>query len=345
MTDKKRIYEYDFLRAFAITTVILSHVFTKFDKTPLEYVIKEYINTLIRFSVPMFLFLAGALSKTEKIGSKRYWLKKIIRVAIPYFVFAIPGLLYPIWKYAWTASNWREITASLILGYKFGHFYIFIIITTYFLAYLSYKLKLFRHINLFLFISFILQLLWLALDETIFLKFGLHDEGYLQFNVQELIFYRNPFTWFYFYVLGLWYQENKHQKIISKNKVLIAITTLFLTISYILMRLFNYGDYTPYGSIIWSIYSVGWIFTILSINLKNLKLKQIITYISHRSYTIYLIHYAFIYLLTELSEIYDIKFQYWTNLIFFPLILSISLAIIYVVKRILKGRSPLVIGC
>lgn len=345
MTVEKRIYSYDLLRTFAIITVIISHIFTNFEQTPLEYEIKEYINTLIRFSVPMFLFLAGALSRIEKIGSKRYWLNKIIRVAIPYFIFAIPGLLYPIWKYDWTISNWREILFSLILGFKFGHFYIFVIIMTYFLAYLSYKIKLFRHINLFLILTFIFQIIWLALDETVFLKLRLHDQGFLQFNVQELIFYRNPITWFCFYVLGLWYQETEHQTLIGKYKNPIAITTLILTLLYIVMRLFNFGDYTPYGSIIWSIYSVGWIFTILNIDIKSPKFKKFVTYISHRSYTIYLIHYAFIYLFIELSEIYHIKFPYWSNLIIFPFILSISLAFIYLAKRILKGRSPLIIGC
>lgn len=345
MTIEKRIYAYDFLRTFAIVTVIISHIFTNFDKTPLEYEIMEYVNTLIRFSVPMFLFLAGALSNTEKVGSKRYWLKKIIRVAIPYLVFAIPGLLYPIWKYGWTTSNWRELIASLTLGYKFGHFYIFVIIMTYFLAYLSYKIKLFRHINLFLILTFIFQIIWLALDETVFLKLRLHDQGFLQFNVQELIFYRNPITWFCFYVLGLWYQETEHQTLIGKYKNPIAITTLILTLLYIVMRLFNFGDYTPYGSIIWSIYSVGWIFTILNIDIKSSKIKKIVTYISHRSYTIYLIHYAFIYLILEFSERKSLVLHYWTNLIIFPTILFLTLVIIYILKLILGKTSNILIGC
>lgn len=344
MTDEKRIQEYDFLRAFAIITVVISHVFTKFDQTPLEFEIKEYINTIIRFSVPMFLFLAGVLSRIDQAERKKYWFKKSMRVLIPYFVFAIPGLLYPIIKYNWTLDNYREVVASLLLGYKFGHFYIFVIILMYILGFVVHKLKFTNKINVLLLVTFLMQTLWLIFDEAIYKHFNTHANSFLQFNLQELIFFRNPFTWFFFFVLGLWYQQPKYQNFFKKYKYIFGISSVLLLIIIILMRYFNIGDYTPYGSVIWSIFSTVLIFTVLNVKVQNDKIKKVITYLSDRSYSIYLIHYIFLYIFIEAYEKNYLQIRYVSNFFIFIFIFSISLLIIELIKRGIPKYSKLIIG-
>jgi hypothetical protein len=70
-----------------------------------------------------------------------------------------------------------------------------------------------------------------------------------------LIFARSIFTWGFFFALGLWYQEQKSKDLISKYK---KYLNLGLILSFLILNIqifLKIGDFTPHGSIIWSIYS------------------------------------------------------------------------------------------
>lgn len=304
--------------------------------------IKEYINTIGRFSVPIFLFLSGLFFRTN--GDFKYLKDKVLKVLIPYSIISIPATIFLIWKYKWSFANLPEIIFSYLFGYKFGYFFIFIIILTYIIGFLVTKISLKKNINKFLIISFVLQLAWLAVDELVYKKFNLYDKYFYQFQINELIFYRMPITWFSFFALGLWYQDEKSKQLVKKlkNYIFVALGPSFLL--YNARIYFNFGDYTPYGSIIWSVFSTLMILSLLNINTENWKLKKLIEYISVRSFAIFLIHYFFLYTLVEIERLTSLKFVYAETLIFFPAIFVATLAVISAVKKITGKYSTWIIG-
>ncbi len=340
--NKSRIFQYDFIRAFAIITVVASHVLTNFENTHAEFKIKEYLNTIIRFSVPIFLFLSGVLFRTT--ADFEYLKKKFLRVLIPYSIVSIPALAFLVWKNNWNFSNLPEIILSYIFGYGFGYYFVFLILFMYILGYLVVKGKLIEKINLILFTSFALQFVWLAFDEFIYAKFGFRDIIIHQFNLNDLVFYLNPLTWSFFFILGFWYQKKENKDFIAKQKAYITTILILVFALYNLRIFFKFGDYTPYGSIIWSVFSTAIILFLTNMNVEKWKSSKAINYLSINSFGIFLIHYFFIYFLVEIEKSTGINFPYVATLIFFPAIILASIAVISAVKKIGGKKSMWIIG-
>lgn len=339
---KPRIFQYDFIRAFAIISVVFIHVFTSFANTSAEIETKEYINTIFRFGTVIFIFLAGFFFR--KNADSKYIKDRLKKILIPYTLISIPATAYLIYSQNWDISNWPEIILSYIFGYKFGFYFIFIIVLLTLIGYVLVKTKLIRHTNKLLIIAIIIQFLWLAIDELIYKNFGFYDKYFFQFRLNDLIIARSLFTWGFFFVLGLWYQEQKSKDLISKYKKWFNFGLLASFIILNIQILFNLGDYTPHGSIIWSIFSSLIIIFLLNLNVEKIKRRAGINYISRISYGIYLVHFFIIYLIFELEKELSIDIPYFTTLLISPVVLFLSIGIVEILRRIFKDKSMWVIG-
>lgn len=96
---KKRIFYYDFLRCFAILSVIACHVFaipvvriSNFGSWLWYYSL--FLNTLRDIAVPMFVLISGALLLDKKETLTKFTKKRINRVIIPYLVWTIIFILF-----------------------------------------------------------------------------------------------------------------------------------------------------------------------------------------------------------------------------------------------------------
>lgn len=104
---KKRIFYYDFLRCFAILSVIACHVFaipvvriSNFGSGLWYYSL--FLNTLRDIAVPMFVLISGALLLDKKETLAKFTKKRINRVIIPY---SLDNNFYTI--YIHVLSNWN----------------------------------------------------------------------------------------------------------------------------------------------------------------------------------------------------------------------------------------------
>jgi membrane-bound acyltransferase YfiQ involved in biofilm formation len=339
---KERIFKYDFIRAFAIITVVMSHIFTTFAVTNFEYGLKEYINTILRFSVVIFIFLAGFFFKDVKDLS--YLKTKVLRVLVPYSIVSIFATLFLAWKFSWGVDHIVELALSYLFGYQFGYYFILLIIINYIFGYIFVRTNLIKHINKLLLATFILQSIWLMIDESVYRYFNLSNVNFFQFQLNDFFFYRMPLTWLFFFVLGLWYRTEAAKKLVEKYRAWIFALTAASFIILNLQIYFNTGEYTPYGSIIWSVFSTLITLSIVNLNVENIGFKNAINYLSKYSYFIYLIHYFFIYLIIEYARMRGITVPYYLTLVFFPAIMLLSVLITELVKLIFRDKAKAIIG-
>lgn len=320
------------------------HTLTVFADTPNEVNIKEYLNTVLRFGVAIFIFLAGFFFRQNADWS--YIKSKLLKVLVPYTIVSIFASALLVYINNWNLSNVKEIIFSYLLGYKFGYYFIPVIIMMYFLGYLFVRTGLLKHINKLLVLATALQFGWLIFDEQIYQRFDLYNKHFLQFQANELIFYLMPLTWLFFFVLGLWYQKKESIEIVKKEKRTINLVLIFTIILLNLQIFMHFGDYTPHGSIIWSLLCTAIILFLVNLNYDGyiLKFRRQIEYLSKESYSIFLLNFFFIYGVFEIEKRADVNFPYWAVLILFPVVFLLTIGVIEVVKRIFGSKSVWIIG-
>ncbi len=319
---KKRIFIYDFLRAFAIIQVFVCHILTRFNRTQTDFLIKEYINTIARTSVPIFLFLSGYFFK--KVDLKKL-LKKLKKILIPYFFASIVSTFLLIEQFHWHILS-KQTFLSILFGYQFGQYFVFIIVYIYILGFLLKKLL---RKTLFILFIFLTHIFYLQIDECLFLHFRLHEKYFYQFQTGDFLFYRNPFTWFFFFAFGFFLRENKKlDKFFKQNKKTINILFLFIFIFYSIQYFYfplKTIEYTPYGSILWSIFSLLNILYLKYLDIKpSKKIKKIIIYLSKNSYYLFLIHLFFLFKIEQFLKNKQVPYAFSIIILLIDLFLTIG---------------------
>ena len=93
----KRIYWLDLLRIISILSMILLHVAASFwyvsPSNSYNWIIMNIYDSLVRFCVPVFLMISGALFLSQKeINIKKLYTKNILRLLISLiFIRGFPG--------------------------------------------------------------------------------------------------------------------------------------------------------------------------------------------------------------------------------------------------------------
>ncbi len=342
--NKKRIFKYDLIRAIAILSVLGAHIFTSFASSPNEVIIKEYINTIFRFAVTLFIFLAGFFFHDDKSFS--YLKQKIIRVMTPYTFVSIFAITLLIIRYSWKISDWPKTVLSFILGYGYGYYFIPLIIMIYILGYLFVRWNLFKKKWTLLMLATIAQLTWMAIDEWIYHTFNFYNIHLYQFRLNDLLFYRLPIAWILFFALGIWYKSKENQQLVKRYKrwIWLSLGAVFLINN--IQIFYKIGDYTPHGSIIWSVLCSFLALALVTIDYepKDGLFKKAVVYLSKKSYSIFLVHYFFIYFIFMYQKNHSIDIPYWAVLIVYPYVLFASILVVEAIRKLTGKYSYILIG-
>ncbi|MDO4741758.1 MAG: acyltransferase family protein [Candidatus Saccharibacteria bacterium] len=98
-TTQNRIIYFDFLRIFAIIAVIFVHVAAEnwYSTEPrsLTWNLYSLVDSLVRWGVPIFVMISGALFLNRNQSLKKIFRKHIIKLIILFFVWS---LIYAIWE-------------------------------------------------------------------------------------------------------------------------------------------------------------------------------------------------------------------------------------------------------
>lgn len=132
-------YAFDVLRILAAFSVVVLHVSGQFIMAypvgSAEFCISNFINSISRFGVPIFVMISGAifLSEEKTVTIPRLWTKNILRLFI---VFSIWSFGYYVFQslYLWHFDFWNQGLLRTITGcvYASEHFwFLFMIMGLY----------------------------------------------------------------------------------------------------------------------------------------------------------------------------------------------------------------------
>lgn len=342
INGKKRIIYLDFIRALAITLVLLAHITRGFfENTNLKY--KLFCAPFIDFGVlgvPLFLMISGALLLNKDYKLCNFLKRRYIRVILPFFFW---NIMVTISKFKFEG---KSLTLYHFLNMYFNNFwfvwmilgiYLFIPVVNSFIK--EYKNK---GMEYFLVIWLIVNLLYTKGKYPFFLIELRYFEGYLGY-----------------FVLG-YYISNKKFKLSIFHLLFISsiifLLFTFININYTLSKckLKKKLFYYRYKTIIVVLQSIGlYAFVkyfsdicyikIISIS-KRIYLFIIVHFsfkivfcISKFSYGIYLSHYIPLYIFKWFNKNYIPIFT-WNPIIWIPIILiiliGISLSILWIFGKI-----------
>jgi len=89
---KERVVYFDYLRVAATIAVVVIHVaaqnWNKLNSRSFEWNVLNVYDSIVRWGVPIFVMISGALLLSKEIGVKDLYFKKILRLIIAYCVWS-----------------------------------------------------------------------------------------------------------------------------------------------------------------------------------------------------------------------------------------------------------------
>ena len=122
--SKNRIEYFDGLRAFATIAVIMLHVcaanWYARPVTSSSWIVCSAYDSIVRWCVPCFIMISGALFLDKKINLKRLYSKNIFRIVVAFVFWSaiytfVPGLITP--------------EESKLLSFFEGHYHMWFLFT------------------------------------------------------------------------------------------------------------------------------------------------------------------------------------------------------------------------
>ncbi len=351
MTVKKskRIFYLDALRAFAILSVIIVHVYavtrlhvmSEYGTIPsLRWIFSQTAGNCFRVGVDLFLMLAGALSLGRVWTIKEFLAKRIPRIVLPFLFWGfITGVIAIILSYYFGFSFLLNFDMNSIVEYMAGVF----MATSYgFMPYWFFWMILGTYLIMPIFNKWLLHsdlveaeyflILWLIVclfDYTLHINFPVN-----------LTYFSSPIG---FVILGYYLRHTK-RRILNNPYFALALTLFSAALTIVLVIAFSSASefyvFDRYSLLlaleiagVFLLFKNFYKFNIdLNFN-ENLKsvFKRIILDIAKYSYGIYLIQGLFLCVYVKIVPYYE----YYSNFIsIFILIVLSSMVTMYICDKI-----------
>ena len=265
---KERYKELDLMKGIGILLVYIGHSFnfTNFKWTKIFFFLG---STTYSFHMPLFFFISGLLSNTNKeINLEKFYKGKLKRLLIPYLfinlIDFIPRTLFP----KLVNSEFGGLKEVLLYGTKISWFvYTLFIIFMIFPILDKYILKKDRY---YLFGIVLIAINYLKIFENIEI-----------FSLNKVVTY---LLYFYLgYIIKPFYKEKIKNGVGSKNLTFFIISIVFLSLSY----RYHYLNY--FNSVIFAI--LGTLFVLnISLRIKeDTSIYKFFNFLGINSLTFYLI--------------------------------------------------------
>lgn len=265
---KERYKELDLMKGIGIILVYIGHSFNfpNFEWTRILFFLG---STVYSFHMPLFFFISGLLSNTNKeIDLKKFYKGKLKRLLIPYFFINLIDFfsrnLFP----QLVNSEFIEIKEVLFYGTKISWF-----VYTLFIIFIIFPILekyIFKKDRYYLFGLFLIILNYLKIFKNIEI-----------FSLNKVVIY---LLYFYLgYIIKPFYKEKIKNRIGSQNLIFFIIGIVFLSLSY------KYYYINYFSSILFAILGILFVLN-LSLRIKvDTNIYKFLTFLGINSLTFYLI--------------------------------------------------------
>lgn len=333
---KDKLFWLDNIRAVSTIAVVILHVAAPIlykygEITEENWNIGNFYDGMVRFCVPVFFMLSGALLLSKDYELSYFLKKRFWRIIPPLFFWSLIYLIYDIFltgEQSFTLINSvKIIIRKFFYGAKFHLWFVYTLLGLY--LFIPILRKWIKHSNDKEILYFLI--LWFA---TI-----VYSIPYLKIYLPDI-----PLTNFSGYigylVLG-YYLSNltKRTKYIPIIFMIIGIGitiygTYYLTHKKNVFFSFFYGYLTP--NVLLS--SIGVFLILKNLRINNEMLKKLISFLSNHSFGIYLVH---ILILTFLNK-FGINWKFTNPIISIPITsiicIFLSSLTIYLLRKIKYGN-------
>ena len=346
--NKRKIY-LDILRIIATIAVIVIHIVAipllQQDVKSINFTIYTIIDSLARFSVPVFFMMSGALFLGNKeTNYKKLYFKNILRLficlCIFFFFYSYLGTYFTTNKLLNT-NEIKNIIKSFLSGKLYIHlWFLYYIIALYIISPLLKKLVINLNEKKDIYYYIILMFIFIGILPTLSeFKIFRHIEFLNNFN---LGFFSGYISYFVLgYLLDNYELNKKEYKAINILGIIgiltISIGTIFLSIRYKGLSdiLFEYESFPVMLYSIFIYINAKKIFS--KITLTNKQEKKIVK-LSSLTFGIYLIHLFFINILlvynqTPMNDLLN-NLPFTTTIILTALIFLLSLLYSMIISKI-----------
>ena len=343
--NKVNIQWLDTLRTFATLGVILIHISSSiinasFNKNVENWWFGNFLMSITRFAVPMFLLLSGATMLGREYNLKEFYQKRLMRVVVPFLFWIIVYFFFryftlPTKNPPTGFANILHWAGNLFIteGVSKHFWYIYMIVFIYLFVPLLIKITKFIPVKYFP----IFLILWFLLASW---NTRFSANMYLFSDFGRILKY---FVYMGFLFVG-WFLT--HHITITKKIRISAFIVFLLTVIYAVFTVYlksigakstdqSIYNYMSYNTII---QAASLFILIKNTSVKNKILNSINKEISNYSFGIYLVHIMIIGILYNHGIFWKMANPFISIPIIFTLVLLISYIIIYLLRKIPYGK-------
>lgn len=306
--ETTRVYFFDMLKIISCFAVIILHVaalqFDQYAPTTFEWNVFNFFDSCVRFAVPVFVMVSGALflNGEKEIDIRKLYKKNILRLLTAYLFFTV---LYAIYTFYTTNGfiHVKEIMKNSILSSHYHLWYIPMLIGIYmcvpFLKVMTKNLSE-NQVKYFLLLFFIFKILKSTITVFVYPYSTYVNAIVNRFNLDIFSGYIG------YFVLGYYLANYELEP--KKQKVLYGLGIASLVVCIVGNCLYSIHVKMPtstfYDSFFITTFFVSCaLFTFAKYQLSKIKLsdmtKNMIVKISNASFGIYLIHILWISILVN----------------------------------------------
>lgn len=338
MAGSDRFEWIDNLRIVATISVILLHVAAflveQIQIPEVEWHIGNVVDALMRFSVPVFVMVSGALLLAREDSIEKFLFKRITRVVYPFLFWSVFYISYRILNTPDYTYSLLEVSKSVYMGFAFGAsyhlWYVYMILGLY--LFIPVIRKWVIHSKESDYIYFLL--IWIA---TLFMSFPYFDTLWPRI---ELTY----FSGFLGYMVLGYYLSNKDFR---QPKMTLNLGYVFLLLGWgitaigtaaIYMTQGEYRDifYTYLTPNIFLL-SAG-IFIIFKFQFRKAWTNPFLMLIKKHSYGIYLAHPLVLYFLDSLGLNAQLIHPLLGIILCTVACLILSMGLVWLVSKLPKGK-------
>lgn len=338
MTDSKNIKQTlvwpDQVRAIATVSVILLHVAApllyQYRKIEIsDWWIANSIDSAMRFCVPVFMMLTGALLLSKNEPATLFYKKRFSRLVYPFVLWTILYLWYNFNPKVTKDFNLIYVWEQLKNGTSYHLWYVYMIVFYYVLIpYLRKWIQVLSNqkIILILIIWFVLLMISLSYFQTLKSRInGLYFIGFIGYPI-----------------LGYFISHRMNLKINSYKLALLIVLGWLVTAigTYYFTQKSGYfkGDFYHYLSPNVLLMSVGIFLLVKQISIKSNGLNTVIKMISTYSFGIYLSHVLVLSLLKEWGITGQWIHPLWGIPVTTLMGMVLSISLIFAIKKLPFGN-------
>lgn len=331
--------EIGILRGLAICAVVAIHTFSIATTNVTVGVASwayQIFHNLIQFAVPCFIFISSVLLsyplREKELDLKKFYIKKVYRIVIPYLLWTLFYLLVKILTRQMEVNElfqWKNWAFWITLGKAYTHlYYMSIILQLYLFAPLLLAAvrgiqKLFKKFDFIaiVVISIVLEVgIYLLNKHVIYQHFKYHST--------MMIWY------IYLILIGIWVGFNYERFKVGLKKYIALIWGLFginmiIYIGYVVLKVKKVSFNTMWYQLNWFAYAIFAILILLWVCLmiqeKNIQkpLIRAVEILGDYSFGIYLMHPVITYILRKLIHITQ------------PILLLVILVVAYILMMLI----------